>query len=259
MIIYTRPHHTWMWYPYIILSVTDPSSLSYVGRDVRSIIIDVGVHKIFKELKLQEYPGGYERWVYKVTLMYYVVKGRGVHDVRPVIPDYPSDYPENPVKDNISKTIRNIEYALDNYPQIPWIIPIQGSNDSPRTSVAKCVEELMRRGLLRSDYVAIASTCVTRSSKLLYELAKIGRALLKDKKIHMFGTTMKAWKLIDKYIDSTDTVNHSLMCKEALGKMCSNVEEYVIGWKLFLDKLLKMEYITKEDYERAINSLSRKS
>ena len=48
-----------MWYPYLLLSLTDRSSLDYVGLDVRSAIIDSGVHKVFHEWGLKEYLLGY--------------------------------------------------------------------------------------------------------------------------------------------------------------------------------------------------------
>jgi hypothetical protein len=126
VIIYTRPQFPWMWYPYLVLSVTDSSSPLYVKKDVHSIIVDAGVHKVFHEWGLKEYPGGYQVWIRNVVRFYDTVR-RVVRDAWAVVPDYPSDYPNNPIPDNVERTIRNIEYALNNYPDVRWVIPVQGS------------------------------------------------------------------------------------------------------------------------------------
>jgi hypothetical protein len=250
VIIYTRPPYPWMWYPYLVLSVTDSTSPQYVRRDVESIIIDSGVHKVFKEWRLKEYPGGYEAWIHRVAMLYYRVKNYA-RDVYAVIPDYPSDYPENPIHDNVERTIRNIEYALDNYSNVKWIIPIQGRPNSVQ-SVVNTINKLRELDLLKSDYVAVAPTCVAKSVDFLRRLAVAARQLLRDKKIHMFGVTMRAWSAIDKYIDSTDTVTINHWCRVLFGKMCTTTHEKVAAWRFFLDKLLEKRYITENVYVKAL-------
>jgi hypothetical protein len=252
VIIYTRPPYHWMWYPYLVLSVTDPTSIRYVRRDVESIIIDAGVHKVFKEWRLKEYPGGYKAWIHRVASFYYAVKNY-VRDVYAVIPDYPSDYPENPIQDNVERTIRNIEYALDNYSSVNWIIPVQGKPNSIK-SVADTIDKLRQLGLLRSSYVAIAPTCVTKSVDFLRRLAFTSRQLLRDKRIHMFGVTMKAWSAIDKYVDSTDTITINHLCRTLIGKMCTEKREKILAWKTFLDKLFESRYITESVYAKSLEA-----
>jgi hypothetical protein len=242
-----------MWYPYLVLSVTDSTSPQYVRRDVESVIIDAGVHKIFKELRLKEYPGGYQMWIHKVTSFYYTVKNY-VREVYAVIPDYPSDYPENPIQDNVERTIRNIEYALDNYLNVKWIIPVQGRPGSVY-SVITTISKLRELGLLKSDYIAVAPTCVVKSVKFLEKLAATSRLNLKDKKIHMFGVTMRAWSAIDKYVDSTDTITANYICRSLLGKMCTSMQEKILAWKAFLDKLLESRYITENIYVKALEAV----
>jgi hypothetical protein len=242
-----------MWYPYVILSVTDTSSPAYVRRDVQSAIVDAGVHKVFHERGLKEYPGGYRAWIHRVVWFYDFVR-RTVRDTWAVVPDYPSDYPNNPIPDNVERTIRNIEYALDNYPDVRWIIPIQGRPDSVQ-SVANTITRLRELGLLRSDYVAIAPTCVARSVGFLRRLALTARQLLRDRRIHMFGVTARAWGAISRYVDSTDTISFNFYCMEYLGRRCSTPTEHVLGWLAFLVKLYTGGYVTKDVYERALWSV----
>ena len=251
--MYTRPPYPWMWYPYLLLSVTDPTSLRYVRSGVHSVIIDAGVHKVFYDMKLQEYPGGHKSWIHKVVSFYYTVKSR-VREVYAVIPDYPSDYPHNPVQDNVERTIRNIEYALDNFSNVNWIIPLQGRPNSVK-SVADTVERLKQLGLLKSNYVAVAPTCVARSVDFLRRLAFTARQLLRDKRIHMFGVTMRAWDKIDKYIDSTDTITTNFLCRQLFGKMCTTMNEKTVGWKTFLDKLLEKKYLDEDTYRKALSPM----
>jgi hypothetical protein len=243
-----------MWYPHLILSVTDHTSLLYVRPDVQSVIIDAGVHKVFSEWRLKEYPGGYKAWIHRVVSFYYTVKNY-VRDVYAVIPDYPSDYAENPILDNVERTIRNIEYALDNYSSVRWIIPVQGRPGSVY-SVVTTIDKLRELGLLKSDYIAIAPTCVVKSVKFLEKLAAISRLKLRGKRIHMFGVTMRAWSIIDKYIDSVDTITANYLCRELFGKMCTTTSEKVAAWRVFLDKLLEARYITENVYVKALEAVN---
>jgi hypothetical protein len=225
----------------------------YVKSDVHSIIIDAGVHKVFHEWGLKEYPGGYKAWISKVVSFYDFVK-RVAKSVWAVVPDYPSDYPNNPIQNNVDLTIRNIEYALNNYSDVKWIIPIQGKPNSVQ-SVANTIDRLKQLGLLKSSYVAVAPTCIAKSVDFLRRLAFTSRQLLRDKKIHMFGVTARAWKDISKYVDSTDTITFNFYCLAYIGKRCTTHREHVLGWLAFLSKLLKDGYITNEIYEKALKSI----
>jgi hypothetical protein len=242
-----------MYYPYLLLSATDKSSSLYVRPDVQSVIIDAGVHKVFYEWGLKEYPSGYKAWIHKMTCLYDEVK-RVVKNTWVVIPDYPSDYPNNPIPDNVERTIRNIQYALDNYPDVQWVVPIQGKPNSIQ-SVANTIARLKQLGLLKSSYVAVAPTCVAKSSGFLKRLAFTARQLLCDKRIHMFGVNARAWKKIDKYIDSIDTITHNFYCMDYVSKKCTTLVEHVLGWLRFLNRLLKYGYIDNKIYEKALQSI----
>jgi hypothetical protein len=241
-----------MTYPYIIVNVFDETSFRYINpKTTRSVIIDSGVHTVFHRLELKEYPGGYQAWIAKVVKWWNTVRAR-VSGVYAVIPDYPSDYENNPIDDNIERTVRNIEYAVAKYPDVRWIIPIQGKKDDV-VSVIKTFDQVVDMGVLeRYDYIAIAPTCTTRSIQFLRDVAaliwKRVKQIEKNRrriKVHMFGTNMKAWRYIAPYVDSTDTIVTNYWCLPLIGKMCTRRKEKEQAWQIFLQKAAEVASINR--------------
>jgi len=255
MLVYTTPPSPEIFYPYIIINASNTDTWYYIKSEVKYLIIDSGVFNIFHKASRVEYPGGYKYWIGRVASLWYYAS-RYVRDAYATIPDYPSDYPHNPVPQNVEKTIRNIEYALEKYPDIKWLIPIQGLPDS-LSSVAKTISILKERGLLKSDYVAIASTCVSRNTEFLKRLALTAKTHLPDKRIHMFGVIKKAWDRLKHLIFSVDTVTHSFYCYGVYGIMCSNSREKAVGWVMFLTGLKKGGYIDDETFELSLESAAK--
>jgi hypothetical protein len=160
-----------MEYPYIIVNIFDETSFKYINpKSAKSVIIDSGVHTVFHKRGLKEYPGGYQAWIQKAVKWWEFVRTI-ISDVYAVVPDYPSDYENNPIADNVERTIRNIEYAVVKYPDVRWIIPIQGKKDDV-VSVVKTFDYVADMGVLdRYDYVAVAPTCTTHSVRFLRDVA----------------------------------------------------------------------------------------
>jgi hypothetical protein len=205
-------------------------------------LLDSGVHSVFHRLELKEYPGGYQTWIDRIYNMWRRVVSL-VADTYVVIPDYPTDYDNNPIDDNVERTMRNIEYATKKYPNAKWIVPIQGKKDDV-VSVVRSFEYLQDLGLIKQyGYVAVAPTCTTLNIRFLRDVAVIIRKRVKQInapiKVHMFGVTMRAWPHIADYVDSTDTIVGNIWCKPLLGKMCTRKEEKEMAWRLFLSKLSK--------------------
>jgi hypothetical protein len=249
MIVYTRPPYpSYMTrpetaYPYILINAYDESTLRYVTPQsapyIRSVLLDSGVHSVFHRLELKEYPGGYQKWIERVYNMWRRVASL-VAESYAVIPDYPTDYENNPIKDNVERTFRNIEYAVKKYPNTKWIIPIQGKKDDV-VSVVRSFEYLRDLGLIeRYRYIAIAPTCTTHNTSFLRDVAIIIRRRVKQLntpvRVHMFGVTMRAWPHIASFVDSTDTIVGNIWCKPLLGKMCTRRDEKEMVWRLFLSK-----------------------
>jgi hypothetical protein len=252
MIVYTRPPYpSYMTrpetaYPYILINAYDESTLRYVtpqsAQYIRSVLLDSGVHSVFHRLSLKEYPGGYQAWIDRVYNMWKRVSSL-VSESYVVIPDYPADYENNPIDDNVERTFRNIEYAVKKYPDTKWIIPIQGKKDDV-ASVVRSFEYLRDLGLIAQyGYIAVAPTCTTNNIQFLRDVAVIIRKRVKrintPIKVHMLGVTMRAWPHVAQYIDSTDIIVDNIQCKPIIGKMCTRKEEKEMAWRLFLSKVSK--------------------
>lgn len=245
--MFTRPPYPWMYYPYLVLSVTDSTSERYIRKGVEAVIIDSGVYTVFKKLRLQEYPGGPVSWMMKIVSFFNIAK-KCVPNVYAVVPDYPCDYGGNVVRDNVERTVKNIELALDRFRDVNWVIPVQGKPCSIQ-SVAKTIELLEQLGLLRGDYIAIAPNCSSRSEEYMRRLVFTARQLLKNKKIHVFGVPMKLWSVVERYADSTDTIALNSMCRKLFGRLCRTKSENVEAWKLFLEELRKRKYLGARCWE----------
>ena len=265
MLIYSRPPYPSFMdspetaYPYLLINAYDETTLRYINKDsarfIKSVILDSGVHSVFHKLENDEYPGGYQYWIARVANLWRTVS-KYVKESYAVIPDYPADYDNNPIDDNVERTFRNIEYAVGHYPNVNWIIPLQGKKDDI-VSVVKSFEYVKDfvkdLGLLEHrSYVAIAPTCTTNYVQFLIDVARIiwkrvkrieeeGRRI----RIHMFGVTMRAWKHIAPYIDSTDTIVWNIWCKPLIGKMCTTKEEKAMAWRIFLERAAQVAAITR--------------
>jgi len=242
-------------YPYLLINAYDETTLRYVGKDsarfIRSVILDSGVHSVFHRRELKEYPGGHQYWIARVASIWRSL-ARYVKESYAVIPDYPADYENNEIADNVERTFRNIEYAVERHPDVRWIIPIQGKKDDV-VSVVKSFEYIRDSGLLeRYDYVAIAPTCTTNDLKFLRDVAQIIWKRVKQVegegrhiKIHMFGVTMKAWRSIAPFVDSTDTIVINYMCRLMTGTMCTRKTEKETAWRMFVEKASQMAAIKR--------------
>jgi len=244
-----------MTYEYLLINAYHEFTLRYVNRKsasaIKSLILDSGVHSIFHRFKLKEYPGGYQSWIERVVNLWSAVS-KLVDDSYAVVPDYPADYEGNEIEDNVERTLRNIEYAISRYPHVRWIIPLQGKKDDV-TSIIKSLEYVEDLGVLECfNYIAISPTCSTYKTKFLINVAK---AILKRVKriernrrrikIHMFGTTMKAWRYLAPLIDSTDSVVSNYLCMYTLGRMCTKKSEKESAWRMFLERASQVAAISR--------------
>jgi hypothetical protein len=249
--VYTRPPYTDIQYPYVIVNLFDETSIRHIHY-AESVIIDSGVYSVFSRLSLSEYPGGYIRWIHKAATWWYKIKAT-VPETYVTVPDYPADYQHNIVADNIEKTIRNIEYAVKQYPQIKWIIPIQGRHNDI-LSLIKTFEYVSNLGILDTyDYIAIANVCTSKDPKFIHDsvalIHKRAKHLEKKKgkmiKIHIFGPAINTWKLIAPYADSADTIVTNYWCLPIFGKMCTRREEKLKAWEMFLSRVKEVETIER--------------
>lgn len=211
-------------YPYVIINANRPEpGLRYIARHwaiIDSVIIDSGV-EIFRDPKVREYPGGPARWIERLVALYRRVRAivPGA-DVYVTVPDYPDDYHPRSLwlseeRTNIERTIDNILLALEFYPDIGWLIPIQGHYEDPKSIVA-AMEKYEKAGILEwaagnTHYIAIANLCVSKKcSTIARTLALAHNWLLQHGlraklRIHVFGPAASCVRRAKQYIDSWDS------------------------------------------------------
>jgi len=244
-------------YPYILINNQHPEyGLRYLKtynhiKDVKKIIIDSGI-VIFMNPQVKDYPGGYKEQTRRQVYLYKRIKSLVPHaDVYVVIHDYCDGYhPKalwlNERITNIERTIESIMYATEKYPNIPWIIPIQGHYKRPR-SVLKSIMYIKEYGILdKYDYYAVANLCVEQKVDIISMTIKYAYYMLgKDKKIHVFGMKIKALKYIKDMIYSFDSMGWTKPVEKELHKRyphsCKTSEQRKIFFLTYL-RHLKEKY-----------------
>jgi len=162
------------------------------------LIVDSGVNRFFKKMRLQEYPRGYLEWYADRAEWLYRTFGDRVWVV---LPDYPSDYAENPIPNNLEKTLKNIERFIDI--KANWIIVIQAKYLD--------IEDYRRALRLYSDIlpdyprIAIGTLCTRAPKRYAVFVTRATRRFFPKSWIHVFGPSLRILPDIVPYIDSIDT------------------------------------------------------
>ena len=187
--------------------------LNYIRshRDViEMIIIDSGI-EIFRDRNTRDYPGGYKAQVYRLVRIYNVVRSIVPKAfILATCPDYPDDYwPKqcwvSEDVTNVERTLESIRFALERFPKIPWLIPIQGHHRDP-LSIKMAIHDLVDDGLLENrNYVAVANLCTENTASVIYDTLKIARDLLPSHWIHAFGINLRTLNRVKDLIDSFDS------------------------------------------------------
>jgi hypothetical protein len=192
-------------YPYILINVRNPDfRFLYYAKEV---IIDSGV-EMFRDPSVKDYP---EDWERRLVNLYYKVKTLTKATVWVTVPDYPDDYHHkalwlNENYTNIERTLDNVLYYTAKYPNVNWLIPIQGHNKKP-DSIVRSITLYREYGIIdKFSYYAVANLCVEPIVEIIYRTVKLAREKLPDKKLHVFGLKLNALKHIITMIDSFDSI-----------------------------------------------------
>jgi len=250
---YTTPPNT-VQHPYILINANNPN-LGYIKkyrRTVESVIIDSGI-EIFRNPNIKEYP---PKHVYNMVKLYNKVKSILPNtEVYLTVPDYCDDY--NPkslwINDkitNIERTVSNITLCTTKFPNVNWLIPIQGWNKQPK-SIVRCIEQLKANNIIdRYNYFAVGNLCVEPNIKIIHQTCTIARKLLPDKKIHVFGLKLTALKYVMPTINSFDStawtrpispkLNANWSCKNAVER-----ERFFLVWRERLEKIMAQTTLEK--------------
>jgi len=225
-------------YPYVLINVMHPkfSPLRYA----KEVIIDSGV-EIFRNPQIKDYPRDHINKVLKV----YAKAKQIVHNnkVWVTVPDYPDDYHPRSLwlseeYTNIERTVENVLKYTEQYKSIPWLIPIQGWNRSPK-SVLRTINLFKEHGIIdRFNYFAVANLCVESDVEIMYQTLRLVREALPDKKLHVFGLRLNALKKVYYLIDSFDSTAWTRPVNRGLNAnySCKTKEERIRFFERWLEK-----------------------
>jgi len=167
-------------------------------RRYKHAILDPGVGLLFHHRKLKEYPKHFiENYANLAVGLTKLLKDR----IWISIPDYPDDYLNNPLEDNVERTLENMK-AVMKYPA-NWL-PIIQSDYLSVDSFRECAKVV--REETDVDRVAIGTVCKTRNLKFIVSCCRIARRVFPDRHIHAFGLTLNALPKVRHLIDSFDSL-----------------------------------------------------
>jgi hypothetical protein len=174
----------------------------------KNILLDSGISPIFERMKLKEYPQEYlENYhVYVQKIVRRIKQNNPTCKVFAVIPDYPADLPDNPINDNVEKTIKNwIKFKDIPSKDFIWMPSLQAKKldfESFKYSIEKFKE------IFGENYqiAGIGSVCKWKNVRVIEKYCKIARKKLTNTWLHAFGPTIKALPYIWKYINSFDSI-----------------------------------------------------
>ena len=218
--LYTTPPYTIPW-PYII---TNPRRrrwiLSYLRKHkkhIGSIIIDSGV-EIFRS-RNGEYPGGSEKWFGRMLELKKAISSIVDAEIWVVSPDYPSDYPGNPIPNNIERTLRVLRWVEKTHGTEGVIAVVQGKPiwmDQNLETFIWALKQYREAGVLKKyGYVALGTVCTLSSIRLrgireetaITWIKKSVELLRREtnSKIHVFGLWLRALRTVKNMITSFDS------------------------------------------------------
>ena len=237
MKFYTLPPFEVFWENIIINAHRPEIGLKYLrrwGRKVKNVIIDSGV-EIFRDRNVTDYPIGH---IKHMVIIYHQVRQLcpNAH-VMLVCPDYPDDYHPQALwlsedYTNIERTVDNVIYCVENYPDIPWIIPIQGHYRKPRSILRSL--KLLWDIFERYSYVALANLCVERRFEIVKRSYNLVRFYLPRHKIHIFGLDLDYAKRLRPY--SFDSLAYTYP-RQSGRWSCKNKEERITYFNLYINAL----------------------
>jgi len=202
-------------YPYIVVNpwcFYEAVRYIEICRDrVKSILVDTGVDKLFKQLNVRDYPEWYiARYVQMVRTM--VARYGNRIEIIYTIPDIPVDYEgrENLYPWNVQRTVEYIEMFRSRY--IDYLRPakpmpvVQGKKDD----IMSVLDTYRRYEHLYNEFeiIGLGPTCHTKKWSALSQMILIFDRNV-SRPFHSFGAHLKAiervlkWRL--RYFRSFDS------------------------------------------------------
>jgi len=242
---YTLPPEDVAW-PWVLINANRPEiGIKYLRLhrgDIDAVIIDSGI-EIFRNPDVKDYPPGHLRrlvWLHnRVRLLVPSA------EVWVTAPDYCDDYHPGALWlsdkiTNIERTVESVKRAITTYPEVNWLIPIQGHYRRPK-SVVRCIDLMEQEGILDgADYVAVANLCVERRHDIMIETILIAERMLAPRRIHVFGLDLDVAEKVRNRIFSFDSMAWTFPRTHGLpsAKTSEDRKRYFLSYIARIQKIL---------------------
>ena len=197
------------------------------------LIVDSGVNRFFKRLRLKEYPRWYlEAYGWHAERLYRLYGDR----VWVVAPDYPDDYEGNRMPRNTERTLRNVEWFLSSF-EANWLVVVQARY----LDLAAYREALRTYRRLVGDYprIGIGTLCTRAPREYARRVAMATRRFFPESWIHVFGPSLRILKAITPYVDSIDTTAYYRVPRNLRGRGPVSRQQAAMEWLKAARKAVK--------------------
>jgi len=262
-------------YPHILINANEPDEgVRYIKRHrnaIRAVIIDSGV-EIFRDPHVKEYPGGPRAWAKRLVRLYSKV-GALVPDAEVYVTalDYPDDYhPGNlwlsDMITNVERTIENVKMCIKEYPDVRWLIPVQGHYRDPASLAVSLTTYDLLGVLERYNYVALANLCVEPDVNLIRLSVMVASKTLSmlgvKARIHVFGLKIASLRDVNRMIYSFDSTawtrpvnKHARRVRDASAKTEKEREQFFCHYVRHLSKYVQPPRETLEACDEGFKTL----
>lgn len=176
---------------------TNPFSLSHFrpwiamfGHDVKAVLVDTGVHSIFRDPSVSDYPAGFlQRYLTVIRSVAAILKLYAPQaELYYIVPDIPVDYPGRGYLYpwNVKRTVEYARLFLEYRKTLPGeaIAVVQGRQNDPWSTVAAYREHEDVYG--EYSYLALGPTCTSRRVSLLAKQISLFDSVV-HVRFHAFG------------------------------------------------------------------------
>ncbi|WP_148678131.1 hypothetical protein [Thermofilum pendens] len=199
------------------------------------VLVDTGVHKVFKESGGFEYPSGFE-YGYARFISRVHAQAR-VEEFYYVIPDYPSDYPgmEQFYPLNVEKTLESIKRWLTRVDSLPGtaVAVVQGKKDDPLSPVRVYSEN--RELYDEFELVALGPTCASNRWGVLAKMI-LAFDSVTAKPFHVFGPSLRAVARVAGRTRRFFSFDSSAMYRWCENSWCSDIEERAEAIRAYISR-----------------------
>ena len=211
-------------YPYIMVPFHKWRRL-LTFHQFKHAIMDCGIDIFAKET---DYPKGfYKEYIQVARYLTKIFESR----IWCVIPDFCDDINPGKIKNNVQRTLENIE-KFHTINGVHWIYPLQARYLDLESFRYSCKETRK----FNPSRVSIGTVCKTRNIEFIRKCCAMARRYFSNAWIHAFGPTLTALKSITNVVDSFDT-SAWYTSGERGKRMCINQAQRIEYFQKYLKKV----------------------